>query len=151
VVKGINLFLILVFCWITGVFCNQKGNGQKSMDKNQVETDTIIKLNYLDTAFKQPVRNSADLAGKKFVRITTTQIVNPAKITLSFELYWIVGDKSEFLGSVAPFPSDNPGSYIIATSGKLRTDGQLELKLVFSGELTNKEKVQVSFNKLQLE
>ena len=61
---------------------------------------------------------------KKFVQITVTDVINPRKIPLSFEVHYqpVQGEKL-FLGTFALFPPDNPGNFIIATQGKLQTGG----------------------------
>ena len=88
---------------------------------------------------------------KKFVRVTAKEIINPALVPITFDLYLVSGDKAEFLGSVAPYPANHPGSFIIATGNKLDTGGVLELRLTFPREWNRHDRLGVKISRLTLE
>lgn len=76
----------------------------------------------------------ADVASPQaqaFVRIEVTQVSNPRRIPLSFDVRFQPGQGEEIrLGSFSLFPPDNPGKFIVATGGKLRTGGKVSVTLV---------------------
>jgi hypothetical protein len=112
-------------------------------------SDSIYTISPAQLSFSQAVQITDSLSKKKFVRITVTSIINPDMVPITFELYWQSEGKNELLGSVAPFPANNPGSFIIATAGKLRTKGRLELRLGLPSEFKNKNKLEVKIRKLE--
>ena len=67
---------------------------------------------------------------KKFVQVEVIQVENAQRIPLSFRVHYqpVQGDEIE-LGSFSLFPPDNPGTFILATRGTLRTGGSVRLTL----------------------
>lgn len=67
----------------------------------------------------------------KFVQIEVAEVFNPRKIPLSFSVHYqpVHGEKS-LLGTFSLFPPDNPGTFIVATRGKLRIGGMVIVSLV---------------------
>ena len=148
----LTIIFSLSFTWLINVSCQSKGNGGKASNNTTLHsTDTIYTISSMNPSFQQTLKDVASAGQKKFVRITAREIINPAQLAITFDLYYITGNKTEFLGSVAPFPSDNPGSYIIATAGKLKSDGELELRLKFPEDWNKKDRLEVKFKKLTLE
>jgi len=142
----------LSLAWLINVSCQPKGNGGKASNNTSLPSaDTIYTISPTNPSFRQSLKEVASVGQKKFVRITTKEIINPAQLAITFDLYYIAGNKTEFLGSVAPFPSDNPGSYIIATAGKLNSEGELELRLKFPEDWNKKDRLEVRIKKLILE
>jgi hypothetical protein len=139
---------VMLLYGLANISCHPKGNSQYQAP---ILNDTLIKTDPTHPSFKQTIKYTDALTKKKFVRVTAKQIINPKKLPLSFDLYWITGNQTLFLGSVVPFPSDNPGTFIIAIGGRLTSDGELELRLVLPDEWTRDDKVEVSFKRLELE
>lgn len=100
-------------------------------------------LTVINPSFRQSLKEVKNLRQKKFVRIKAIGIINPAQVAISFDLYYHLGDSSTFLGSVSPFPANNPGSYIIATGNKLENEGELELRLKFPEDWNRKDPLEV--------
>ena len=67
---------------------------------------------------------------RKFVQVEVLRVENPQRIPLSFRLHYLPpqGDAIA-LGSFSLFPPDNPGTFIVATGGALRTGGDVRLTL----------------------
>lgn len=67
----------------------------------------------------------------KFVRVEIASVQNPSSYPVSFRIEYrpATGD-AVTLGHFSLFPSDNPGKFIVATSGRLRTGGSVVLSLV---------------------
>jgi hypothetical protein len=68
---------------------------------------------------------------QKFVHISVTQVSNPQRIPLSFDVHFrpAQGEKI-YLGSFSLYPPDNPGKFIVATRGKLENGGTVSVTLV---------------------
>ena len=80
----------------------------------------------------------------KFVKIEVIEVVNPQNIPLSFNLYYHNNaDEDVFLGVFSLFPPNNPGSFIVATSGKLKSGGSISLTLVPLEAITQQQKLWV--------
>jgi hypothetical protein len=67
---------------------------------------------------------------KKFVQVEVAQVVNPRRIPLSFTVHYrpAAGD-ALLLGTFSLFPPDNPGTFIVATQGKLQPGGTVTVAL----------------------
>jgi hypothetical protein len=67
---------------------------------------------------------------KKFVQIEVTDVFNPQRIPLTFNVHYQAthGEKS-LLGTFSLFPPDNPGTFIVATRGKLQSGGLIIVSL----------------------
>ena len=53
------------------------------------------------------------------------------------------------LGSFSLFPPDNPGSFIVATQGKVRPGGAIVLSLLIPAELDNRDTLRVAVKRLR--
>ena len=68
---------------------------------------------------------------QKFVQIEVTQVRNPRRIALSFDVDFRPAQGEDIsLGSFSLYPADNPGKFIIATRGSLRAGGVVRVTLV---------------------
>lgn len=149
--RFLNCLILMMYGLLT-VCCQQKTQSQIPSNVVTVPTsDSIYSIDLSNTSFRQAIGAKEKIEEKKFVRITVKEIVNPAQVAISFDLYYVEGEKKEMLGSVAPFPANNPGSYIIATSGKIRTQGLLELNLRYPGDWNKNDKLSLKINPLTLE
>lgn len=86
---------------------------------------------------------------KKFVQIEVTEVVNLRKIPLSFSVhYQSVQGERVFLGTFSLFPPDNPGNFIVATQGKLRTGGMIIVSMIPLEEVRDPEAIQVRLKRI---
>lgn len=146
-------FVILLITLLTSmvvVSCGQSGNGQQAIDRHQPMADSIYTIDAARPSFRQPIKIAGKASEKKFVRITVDSIKNPAAVAISFEVYWHAEGRSQLLGMVSPFPADNPGSFIVATGGKLTGNGELELRLKLPEQWNKKDAVQVKVRPLTI-
>jgi len=66
----------------------------------------------------------------KFVEINITEVMNPERIPVSFDLEFGPADGERvFLGTFSLFPPNNPGTFIVAAQGNLENTGSLILTL----------------------
>ncbi|WP_262245556.1 hypothetical protein [Parapedobacter soli] len=113
--------------------------------------DSIHITTLSQPSFRQRIRDVEMTGRNKFVRVTVDSIFNPNVVAISFELYWHAAGRTQFLGAVAPFPADYPGSFIVATDGKLAGDGQLEFRLVLLDSRDKGAPLKVLVRPLKLE
>ncbi len=143
---------ILLLSWLISVSCQQKGNGQKTSNQTPLPSaDTVYTLGLSHSSFRQLISEKDNPKQKKFVRLTATEIHNPAQVSITFELYYVSGNKKILLGSVAPFPANNPGSFIIATGGRIEKEGELELQLKFPEDWDKQYRITVKMKPLTFE
>lgn len=143
--------LILLLVWLGNICCRHSENRSKSNHWSLPAADTVHTLSAAHPSFRQRLEQTDEVRKKKFVRITAREIINPVLVPVSFDLYRISRGKTEFLGSVAPYPADNPGSFIIATSGRLATGDVLELRLTFPEDWNKKDRLEVKITWLAFE
>ncbi len=147
-------FVILLITLLTSmavISCGQSGNGQQATNRHQPMADSIYTIDAARPSFRQPIKIADKASEKKFVRITVDSIRNPAAVAISFEVYWHAEGKSQLLGMVSPFPADNPGSFVVATGGKLTGNGELELRLKFPEGWNKKDTLEVKMSRLRIE
>lgn len=94
--------------------------------------------------------DSAD-PGRRFVRIEVAQVQNPKQHPVTFLVRYRDRDgTTSDLGSFALFPSDNPGSFIVPTKGRVRPGGSILLSLVVPEEVGELDAPQVVVKRLRL-
>jgi len=72
-----------------------------------------------------------DPSQQKFVRVEILAVSNPARDPLSFEVRFRDSAGQEILlGSFTLFPADNPGTFLVATQGKLRAGGTVMVTML---------------------
>jgi hypothetical protein len=90
-------------------------------------------LRYLDSAnpsLTQPIAAS-EMANAKFVRVEVAEVKNPKRYALTFQVHYQPKDGTTiYLGSFSLFPADNPGTFIVATQGKVKQGGAIVLTMV---------------------
>jgi hypothetical protein len=81
---------------------------------------------------------------KKYVQVEVMQVFNPHRIPLSFNVHYQSrhGAKS-LLGTFSLFPPDNPGTFIVATGGKLQAGGKVIVSLVPLEPVYDQQKLSV--------
>ena len=112
--------------------------------------DTLYYLDAHKRTIVQPVEpKDIPIEGCKFVQIEVTKIVNPKLHALTFEIiYQSEGDVKTNLGSFSPFPADNPGTFIVATQGKVKNRGAIILSLVIPDKIDAGDTVQATVKKM---
>lgn len=90
-------------------------------------------------------------AGQKFIEIVISRIVNPKRRRLLFGVSYRPrrGDEVQ-LGQFGPFPSDRPGTFIVATRGLLRRRGTIVVTLVPLDSLSVTDSVRVDLGSIRL-
>jgi hypothetical protein len=91
----------------------------------------------------------ADAPAQKFVQVEIASVDNRKRIPISFEVHYRPekGDKV-LLGTFALFPPDNPGRFIVPTSGRLRSGGSIVLSMTTLAETSAGDEVRVEVRRI---
>jgi hypothetical protein len=60
------------------------------------------------------------------------------------------GEKNIYLGSFSLYPADNPGKFLVATQGKLGSEGAIILTLVVPEKIDASDRISVTVKKIDL-
>lgn len=91
----------------------------------------------------------ADPASVKFVEVDVAEVLNPKRVRLTFEVHYQPdGGERLLLGSFALFPPDNPGRFIVATRGRLRSGGAIVLSMSILDKVGPEDKVGVTVRQI---
>lgn len=112
-------------------------------------------LYYLDLN-KPSVERSIELAnrdveGLKFVQVEVSEVNNPQKYPVKFEVsYQPKDEKKILLGTFSLFPPNNPGKFIVPTHGKVKGEGKIILSLVVSEQAKAGDTLRVGVKRIRL-
>lgn len=109
-----------------------------------------IVLDLENRTVMQPIGSAvADPTNQKFVQIEITDVFNPKDIRISFDLHYRPDDgEKTFLGSFSLYPPHNPGNFIVATGGKLRSEGSIELSMNVLDRVDATDEVRVTLKRM---
>jgi hypothetical protein len=118
-----------------------------------IEADTAVY--YLDVnrpSIQQPVdRGKPGHEVYRFVQIEVTEIANPKKHPLTFDVeYQSKSTARARLGSFSLYPSDNPGKFMVATQGKVQDGGTLILSMVTPDRIDARDTIRVALKRMKL-
>jgi hypothetical protein len=109
-------------------------------------------LYYLDVrkpSVTQPIERGGP-EGSKFVQVEVTEVLNPKKYPLTFEVRYQSKDNVKtYLGSFSLYPADNPGKFIVATQGKVKDEGAIILSLVVPEKVDPRDTIKVTVKKMK--
>jgi hypothetical protein len=133
----------------------QGGNGSPaatSSDGKAAESaDTVYHLTLDKPTIEQAIDSTVAKEANKFVRVEVSQVTNPAKHPLSFEVrYRSKTNVITYLGSFSLYPADNPGKFIVATQGKVKAEGAIILTLVAEDKVARLDVVRADVKRLAL-
>jgi hypothetical protein len=116
----------------------------------QEKKDSLLYLDLRTPTVTQKIAPQDKLAsGCKFVQIEISQITNPKRYAIQFELFYLPTNNDKvYLGSFGPFPADNPGKFIVATQGKVRDQGSLMLSMILIDKPEPQDEIKVALKKM---
>jgi hypothetical protein len=126
----------------------------RSIDR-QSSDESSDSLHYLDIrnpSMKQAI-DSKDLQGgpPRFVRVEVGSVTNPKKHSISFEVHYQPSRGARmFLGDFSLYPADNPGTFIVATQGRIRDSGDLIVSLASPDKISASDSIRVGVKRLSL-
>lgn len=131
--------------------CEPKKPPTTTPDTKQV-MDTVYHIDMshpsvtqvLDSTYRNPEQ-------MKFVEVEITRVVNPQEYPMLFSVHFIsVKGESFKLGVFSLFPSTNPGTFIVAAQGMLRSSGTLELRLERPEAFVDSHEIEVEVKKMRV-
>ena len=85
------------------------------------------------------------------MRVRVTEVSNPDNIPLAFTIHWQTRmDEPIYLGTFSLYPPDNPGTFLVATRGKVQTGGELLIRLVPLQQVGEAARLSVHLSRLEL-
>lgn len=114
--------------------------------------DTLYRMDVLHPVITQSLVSFGPGLDKiKFVEVEVTQVINPEKLPVFFTVFYRVSGKEPVrLGLFSLFPNDHPGTFIVATSGLLRPEGMIELRLEKPDEYQEGDELKVEVKGIRL-
>lgn len=125
---------------------------QKQQNKEAAESDeTLYHLDLNKTQIEQPVEpGNREVEGSKFVQVEVSEVNNPQKYPVKFEVSYQPKDQEKILlGIFSLFPPNNPGKFIVPTQGRVKGEGKLILTLVTSDQAKAGDTLKVGVKRLQ--
>lgn len=129
------------------------GNGNGDGVTKSVDDETLYYLDIDKPSIVQPLEPSNMERGGayKFVQVEVAKVVNPKKYPLTFQVhYQLNSEVKTYLGSFSLYPADNPGTFIVATQGKLKNEGAIVLSLVIPDKVDAGDTIRVAVKKIKL-
>ena len=122
-------------------------------DSNKVmkSDDTLYYLDLSKPSVTQPIEpRGGGQEALKFVQVEVTEVLNPKKYPLTFEVRYQSKDNVKtYLGSFSLYPADNPGKFIVATQGKVKDEGAIILSLVIPDKVDTRDTIKITVKKIR--
>ena len=105
---------------------NQAAAAKAASSENEGNEAAMRYLDFRHPALVAPVASMARSGSARFVLVEIGEVVNPARISLAFDVSFRPAQGREIrLGTFSLYPPDNPGRFIVATQGRVRAGGQV--------------------------
>jgi hypothetical protein len=84
----------------------------------------------------------------KFIQIDVVAVYNPQQIPILFKVHHITGKEAmQQLGTFGLFPPDNPGTFVVATNGRLRANDTIKVAFSPLGTINHNLDIRVSIKR----
>lgn len=149
------ILLLCTSCSSRTVELVDSGDGDNVIKRddsnNVIKSGDSYSLDLRKPSVTQPIEpRSGGHEGYKFVQVEVTEVVNPKKYPLTFEVrYQAKNDEKTYLGSFSLYPNDNPGKFIVATQGKVKNEGAIVLSLVIPNKIDAGDTIKVTVKKIK--
>ncbi len=122
-----------------------------SPDEDKKGADILYHLDIHNRQIVQPVEPRDGAVEKsKFVKVEITKVFNPSRHFVGFEVLYRTEIQKEIrLGGFSLYPSDNPGTFIVPTQGRVRREGAIVLRLVLADNINRDEPLQVTARRMR--
>jgi hypothetical protein len=100
----------------------------------------------------QPIEpgDIAQGATPKFVQVNVAEVTNPSGRTLTFEVsYQRPNQERTHLGDFTLYPSDRPGTFLVATQGKVASEGAIALTLTSPDGIRHGDSLRVGVRRMR--
>ena len=110
-------------------------------------------VKYLDVKNASVARaiEAADRAeAAKFVQVKIVEVQNPKRYAATFRVeYQAKAGEKIFLGAFSLYPSDQPGTFIVATHGKVKSEGSIVVSLIIPDDYQDGDILRVGVRKIE--
>jgi hypothetical protein len=111
--------------------------------------EAVVRIDLQERVVRQPVAAAA--AAGKFVQVEIVDVDNPKRIRHVFEVHYEPPEgESVLLGTFSLFPPDRPGTFIVATEGRVRPEGTILLSLKPLDEVSGEDRLRIGMRPLRL-
>ena len=99
----------------------------------------------------QPIEHGDMKAGApKFVQVDVAEVANPHLRSLIFEVFHQRNDQqSTHLGDFTLYPSDRPGTFLVATQGRVANEGAIVLTLTSPDGIRHGDQLRVGVRRIR--
>lgn len=127
-------------------------NSSGPQNQNSKSDETLYYLDLNKPHVEQSIELAdRDVEGSKFVQVEVSEVNNPQKYPVRFEVsYQPKDEKKILLGSFSLFPPNNPGKFIVPTQGKVKGEGKIILSLVASEQAKSTDTLRVGVKRIRL-
>lgn len=114
------------------------------------QSEAPFELNLGNRTMAQSIRPElASQSKRKFVAIEISDVHNPGRIRISFDVYHRPNDQEQtLLGTFGLFPPDEPGRFIVATKGVTERIGEIVVSMNVLDEVTSTDEVRVTIKRI---
>jgi hypothetical protein len=114
--------------------------------------DTVYYLDFGKPILQQQIDSASARGGPyKFVQIEVTEVTNPKRRALIFDVSYRKQPGAESrLGSFSLYPPDNPGKFLVPTHNQVIDGGTVVLSLTSPDPRLEGEPIRVGISKLKL-
>ena len=140
-IKGCRILIGLICCLLAPA-CGSKAANQENAEIGETGS---LSLDLENPSLFYPIDPGIEDSEKlKFVQIEIGELFNPRLLRIIFEVRHRAETGEEtLLGTFAPFPPDNPGTYIVSTGERLEAGGAILLSLVVLDEIGSEDQLRV--------
>lgn len=140
--------LLLLAQLVLSTLCNNR----KAKSPDSIAITNSDTLYYFDTnkrTIEQPFDAFSVQENYKFIQVEVTEVVNPKRHPVLFEVYYVIDQSRTLLGSFSLYPADNTGKFIVPTQGKLRKPGTIILSLVVPERMQSTDTFKIVTTKMR--
>jgi hypothetical protein len=99
--------------------------------KNPAEDHQVKYLDVKNPSVGRAIEPADHAESAKLVQVEIVEVENPKKLAATFRVeYQPRSGEKIFLGAFSLYPSDMPGKFIVATHGKVKSEGSIVVSLI---------------------
>lgn len=128
------------------------GDGIVTVKQDSIRGDTLFYLDIARPSVAQAIEPRSDSSRMyQFVEVEVATVSNPDQRPFTFEVrYQRSRGDTIFLGAFSLYPSDNPGTFIVATQGKVGNEGTIILSIVRPPQSSDADRIQAGVRRIRL-
>lgn len=129
---GLGFCLIVILCACCSGKVLELSN---TSGKSPTEDHEVKYLDVKNPSMARPIDSDAGAETAKLVQIEIVEVQNPKRLAATFRVeYQPKAGEKIFLGAFSLYPSDTPGKFVVATHGKVKSEGSIVVSLIVPKE-----------------